>query len=244
MIDIHCHILPGVDDGAKSWDMATEMCRMAAADGITELVATPHASEEYAYDRPRLRDRLQQLQSRVGGALRLRLGCDFHLSYENIQNALARPEDFSIEGTRYLLVEFSDFAVPARFADALEKLRQAGLRLILTHPERHPVLQRKPDEVLPLVEAGCLVQVTANSLTGFWGEAAQKTALWLLERGAVHVLASDGHDPKHRPPLLSGGRDAVKGVCGEPVARALVEGNPRAILAGQPLPKLPAREVR
>lgn len=244
MIDIHCHILPGVDDGAKSWDMAAEMCRMAAADGVTDLVATPHANEEYAYDRPRLREMLQRLQSLAGGSPRLRLGCDFHLSYENVQCALARPEEFSIEGTRYLLVEFSDFAMPARFADALEKLRQAGLTLILTHPERHPALQRKPEEVLPLVEAGCVVQVTANSLTGFWGEAAQKAALWLLEREAVHVLASDGHDPKHRPPVLSPGREVVKGLYGAAVAQALVEGNPRAILAGLPLPKLPARASR
>lgn len=243
MIDIHCHILPGVDDGAQSWELAAEMCRLAAEDGVTDVVATPHANEEYAYDRSRLRQLLRQLQSRAG-APRLRLGCDFHLSYENVRNALARPEEFSIEGTRYLLVEFSDFAMPARFAEALEKLRQAGLTPILTHPERHPVLQRKPEEVLSLVETGCVVQVTANSLTGFWGAMAQKAALWLLEREAVHVLASDGHDPKHRPPLLSPGRKAVEELCGPQVAQALVEENPRAILAGQPLPKLPARAVR
>ncbi|MGH9670030.1 MAG: tyrosine-protein phosphatase [Terriglobales bacterium] len=244
MIDIHCHILPGVDDGAQSWEMAAEMCRMAAQDGVTDLVATPHANEEFAYDRPRLRELLKRLESLSGGKPRLRLGCDFHLSYENIQSALARPQEFSIEGTRYLLVEFSDFAMPARFADALEKLRQTGLTPILTHPERHPALQRKPDEVLPLVEAGCVVQVTANSLTGFWGEAARKAAVWLLEREAVHVLASDGHDPKHRPPLLSPGRTAVEELCGAKVAQALVDENPRAILAGQPLPKLPARASR
>lgn len=243
MIDIHCHILPGVDDGAQSWEMAVEMCRLAAEDGVTDVVATPHANDEYAYDRLRLRELLQQLQSRAGGVPRLRLGCDFHLSYENVQSALARPEGFSIEGTRYLLVEFSDFAMPARFADALEKLRQAGLTPILTHPERHPVLQRKPEEVLSLAETGCVVQVTANSLTGFWGEPARKAAVWLLEREAVHVLASDGHDPKHRPPLLSPGRKAVEELCGPQVAQALVEENPRAILAGQPLPKLPARAV-
>ncbi|MGH9649194.1 MAG: CpsB/CapC family capsule biosynthesis tyrosine phosphatase, partial [Terriglobales bacterium] len=143
MIDIHCHILPGVDDGAQSWEMAAEMCRMAAQDGVTDLVATPHANEEFAYDRPRLRELLKRLESLSGGKPRLRLGCDFHLSYENIQSALARPQEFSIEGTRYLLVEFSDFAMPARFTDALEKLRQAGLTPILTHPERHPALQRK-----------------------------------------------------------------------------------------------------
>ena len=244
MIDIHCHILPGVDDGAQSWEMAAEMCRMAAKDGVTDLVATPHANEEFAYDRSRLSEMLKRLESLSGGRPRLRLGCDFHLSYENIQSALARPQEFSIEGTRYLLVEFSDFAMPARFADALEKLRQAGLTPILTHPERHPALQRKPDEVLPLVEAGCVVQVTANSLTGFWGEAARKAAAWLLEREAVHVLASDGHDPKHRPPLLSAGRAAVEELCGAQVAEALVEENPRAILAGKALPKLPARASR
>ena len=207
-------------------------------------MATPHANEEYAYDRERLREMLQRLQSLAGEQPRLRLGCDFHLSYENLQAALARPQQFSIEGTRYLLVEFSDFTMPARFADALEKLRQAGLTPILTHPERHPAVQRKPDEVLPLLEKGCVVQLTANSLTGFWGEAAQKTALWLLERGAAHVLASDGHDPKYRPPLLSPGREAVQKLYVAQLAEVLVEGNPRAILAGQPLPKPPAKAGR
>src|SRR5262249_44567331 len=156
------------------------------------------------------------------------LGCDFHLSYENVQAALVHPEEFSIEGTHYLLVEFSDFVIPARFADVLEKLRQAGLTPILTHPERHPALQRQPEDVLPLVDSGCVVQVTANSLTGFWGEAARKAAMWLMERDAVHVLASDAHDPTRRPPQLSAGRRVVEDLYGTQVARALVEENPRA----------------
>ena len=118
MIDIHCHILPGVDDGAKSWDMAAEMCRLAAADGITDLVATPHANEEYAYDRPRLREMLQRLQSLAGGSPRMRLGCDFHLSYENIQAALAR-----FQWNRRKAAEFLNVS----YKTLLNKIRESGI---------------------------------------------------------------------------------------------------------------------
>src|ERR1700733_13718515 len=113
LIDIHCHVLPQVDDGAKSWDMAQEMCRMAAADGIEHIVATPHANERYAYDREALAAALERLRQLVGPAPKLTLGCDFHLSYENLQDALVRPQWYLIEDSRCLLVELSNYSIPA-----------------------------------------------------------------------------------------------------------------------------------
>jgi len=239
MVDIHCHILPQVDDGAKSWEIATEMCRMAAADGITHIIATPHANEEYAYNREEHTARLQELQNAVGERPVLGLGCDFHFSFDNVQDALKNPGRYSIGGTQYLLVEFSDFGVSRYLNDAIYHVRSQGIIPIVTHPERNRLLQHHPENVLAFVEQGCIVQVTASSYTGRWGSGARKAAEWLLAHDAVHVLATDAHDTEHRPPVLSAGRDAVAKIVGEDVARSLVEDNPAAIIAGQPLPYLP-----
>ena len=117
MFDIHCHILPEVDDGPKSWDIAVEMCRMAVADGITHAVATPHANNRYSYDRNYLKDLLAQLQARVGTSPQLSLGCDFHLSFENLERVLEQPHLYTIGETNYLLVELSNYGVPIQIAD-------------------------------------------------------------------------------------------------------------------------------
>ena len=239
MVDIHCHILAEVDDGPKSWDISREMCRMAAADGIEHIVATPHANDRYHYDRDYLSKLLDYLRQLTEGVPNLTLGCDFHLSYENLRDVLVRPEKYLIEGSRYLLVELSNYSVPVQVNDCFTQLADLGITPVLTHPERNPILQRTPERVLRWVEQGCAVQVTASVLTGSWGEGAWRTAEWLLKRDAVHVLATDAHDVKYRVPVLSGARDAVADVYGEDVARALVEDNPRAVISGQPLPYFP-----
>ncbi len=244
MVDIHCHILPEVDDGSDSWETSVEMCRMAAGDGITHTVATPHANDRYTYQRAEHAARLAKLQQAVGPAPALSLGCDFHFSYDNVQAALARPGEFAIGSSGYLLVEFSDFALPPFLQDALARLGMAGLRAIITHPERNQLLQREPEQVLKLAQQGCIIQVTGSSLTGHWGGKAQRMGRWLLERDAVHVLASDGHDVRHRPPVLSAGREAAAAICGADVARVLVEENPLAIVSNQPLPYFPQPLVK
>jgi protein-tyrosine phosphatase len=239
MIDIHSHILPEVDDGAKSWEMAQEMCRMAAADGIEHMVASPHANERYAYDREYLRDVLSRLAGLVGNSPRLSLGCDFHMSYENIQDALQRPHRYTIEDTPYLLVELSNYGIPAHLEESFTHLGDKGLRPVITHPERNPILQQTPQRVLQWVEMGCIVQVTASAITGGWGERAWRTAEWLLQREAVHVLATDAHDTKHRVPVLSAARKEIEENYSAELAKALVDDNPRAIVNGLPLPYSP-----
>jgi protein-tyrosine phosphatase len=239
VIDIHSHILAEVDDGPKSWDVAEEMCRMAAADGIEHIVATPHANDRYHYDREFLTRTLDYLRQRIGPTPSLSLGCDFHLSYENLQDVMRVPDRYTIEGSRYLLVELSNYSVPVQIEEHFSKLLEKGLTPVITHPERNPIVQRTPQRILQWVELGCVIQVTGSAVNGQWGEAAWRTAQWLLKRDAVHVLATDAHDTKHRPPLLSPARDAAADICGEDVARALVDGNPRAIISGQPLPYFP-----
>ena len=239
MIDIHSHILPEVDDGPKSWETSVEMCRMAAADGITHMVATPHANDRYHYDRKYLEQLAAHLQEQVGNSLEIRLGCDFHLSYENVQDALTHPARYVIQGTRYLLVEFSNFSIPQQISDSFAKLSDHGITVIITHPERNPILRDNPQRVAEWAEQGCIVQVTGSSLTGFWGQPSRRAAHWLLEHQSVHVLATDAHDPVKRIPILSTAREAAAEICGEDVAEAMVEGNPRAIIENQPLPYFP-----
>jgi protein-tyrosine phosphatase len=239
VVDIHSHILPEVDDGPKSVEISIAMCQMAAADGITHQVATPHANDRYHYDREYLKDLLADLQQKIGPTPQLSLGCDFHLSYDNLQDAYAHPDRYVIEGTRYLLVEFSNFSIPQNTSDTFLKLGDCGMTPIITHPERNPILRETPLRIMEWAEQGCVVQVTGSSLTGFWGERARRAAQWLLEHEAVHVLATDAHDTENRVPILSGARDAAAEICGDEIADALVEGNPRAILESQPLPFFP-----
>lgn len=239
MIDIHSHILPETDDGASSWEMAVEMCRMAAADGIQQMVATPHANDEFTFDRQKHQATLNKLQEMAGATPRLTLGCDFHLSYDNVAAALADAAPFVIGNTRYLLVEFSDFAFSRMQWEAMTRLQQVGLLPIITHPERNAMLARNPEQVVKMAEAGCIIQVTASALTGYWGDAPQRAAEWLLEMDAVHVVASDAHDPRRRPPILSQARAVIEEIADEDVALALVQDNPAAILAGEELPYFP-----
>jgi protein-tyrosine phosphatase len=240
MIDVHCHILPEVDDGPQSWDMAVEMCEIAVRDGITHIVATPHANRLFAYDRERHSQRLQQLRALAPDSLQFSLGCDFHFSYENVEDAIAHPDRYAISGANYLLIELSNYSIPPAMADNMSRLTsESGLKLILTHPERNPILQAQPQTVLEWIKVGCIVQVTASSLTGFWGKPARKTARWLMQHDAVHVLASDAHDSQNRPPILSEAVKVATGWASAEVARALVEENPRAIVTGQDLPYFP-----
>ena len=215
------------------------MCRAAAADGITHMVATPHANDRYHYDREYLKGLVVHLQELVGDAPQLSLGCDFHLSVDNVQDALANPTRYVIEGTRYLLVEFSNYGVPPQTSEYFFKLGSCGMTPIITHPERNPILRENPQQVVEWAEQGCVVQVTGSALTGFWGDRTRRAALWLLEHQAVHVLATDAHDTVKRVPILSTAREAVAEICGEEIARAMVEGNPRAIIANQMLPYFP-----
>ena len=239
MVDIHSHILPEVDDGPKSMDVCVAMCRMAAADGITHMVATPHANDRYHYNREFLQEILDRLQGLVGDSLKLSLGCDFHLSVDNLQDALANPERYAIAGTQYMLVELSNYSVPAQTTDSFLKLGDVGMTVVITHPERNPILRENLQRVVEWAEQGCIIQMTGSALTGFWGERTRRAAQWLLEHNSVQVLATDAHDTQKRVPILSTAREAAAEICGEEVAEALVTGNPQAIVDSQPLPYFP-----
>ena len=239
MIDIHCHPLPGVDDGAKSIEEAAEMCRMAAKDGVTHVVATPHCNYTYTFDPGHNRQLVRELQEKVGEQPKLLLGCDFHLSYDNIQNCLQDSKAYTINQTSYLLVELPDQFIADHFSRVYYDIQVAGLKPIITHPERNPLLQRKPDLLSYWVSIGCLVQVTAQSYTGQFGSRAHKYAEQLLDAGLIHFFASDSHGIKKRPPLLSPCYKKVTEEKGKEIADLLLEKNPEAVIHGLPLPPQP-----
>jgi protein-tyrosine phosphatase len=230
MIDLHCHILPGVDDGSPSWETTAEMCRMAAADGIRHIVATPHANERFFYNRSRYEGMLRKLNI-VGCGIKFSLGCDFHFSFDNIEDAVLHPRRYTVGDSPYLLVELSDFGSISAMREGLFRLASSGTKPIITHPERNLALLEAPDTVIELAKDGSLIQVTGNSLTGYWGARSQHMAELLLKKHVIHLVASDAHDTVMRPPLLSQAFDRVRRLAGQDVANALFVDNPSAIIS-------------
>jgi protein-tyrosine phosphatase len=236
MIDIHCHPLSGIDDGAETFEVSVAMCQMAAADGITHLVATPHCNYRYEFQPELNRKKVEELQAAVGDTPKLLLGCDFNLSYDNIRRLVEHSKDFTVNRTNYILVELGDQFIPEQFDQVFYEIEVAGLTPILTHPERNRVVRNKPELVYHWVTRGCLVQVTAQSYSGGFGSEAQRlTEMW-LDRNLIHFFASDAHDLKHRPPLLSPCNDKLVETKGKAVADLLLEKNPRSVIQGLPLP--------
>ena len=236
MIDIHSHILSGLDDGAREFEVSIEMANLAASSGTTDIVASPHANDRFRFDPSVVKRKIRELQDTVGDAIRIHYGCDFHLTAENVEEAVADPGKYSIDHNGYLLVEFSDFLVPPAMARIFDRMLSAGLRPIVTHPERNPLLRKRVSDLESWVQRGCLMQVTAQSLTGRFGNAAKSTGDELMRRGLVHFLASDGHDCVHRPPVLQEAWDYTAKRYGEERARLLMEDGPRAVLTGADVP--------
>jgi len=236
MVDIHSHILPDQDDGAPTFEEALSMVHMAAAAGTTDIVASPHANSRFAFDPMIVERKIAELQRAAGDAVRIHYGCDFHLTPENIEDAIAAPGKYSIDHQGYILVEFSDSMVPKKMDSVFARMLAAGLRPIVTHPERNPLLDKKLPELELWVQQGCLIQVTAQSFVGRFGRSAKSASGELMRRGLVHFLASDAHDGTHRPPLLDEAWRYTARHYGEETARLLLEDNPRAALTGADLP--------
>ena len=235
MVDIHSHVVWGLDDGARDVEQSLGMLRAAAENGTSDIVATPHSNAQYRYQAELLEERVQQLTAKTNGKPRIHKGCDLHLSFDNIDEVLQRPGKYSINGKQYLLVECPDFHIGKHMEGVLQQLVGNGIVPIVTHPERNPVLQNKLSRVEEWVELGCLVQVTALSISGGFGRTACSAASRLLARGLVHVVASDAHDPEHRHTRLNEAYGMVRSRYGEEEAAILFTHNPQAIIEGVPL---------
>lgn len=233
MIDIHTHVLFGLDDGAPDIEVSLEMLRLAGRTGTTDIVASPHANLEYRFDPDTIARHAAALNERNDSGVRLHLGCDFHLAFENIQDALRHPRKYTIAGGPYLLVEFSDLLILKTTSQIFADLLSAGMRPVITHPERNPLLQQRLPELREWVDMGCALQLTGQSLLGDFGERARKFSERLMAEGLAHVVASDAHDLKRRPPSLDRAFQHVASRWGQPEATRLFVDNPGAILRGQ-----------
>ncbi len=222
-----------MDDGAPTEDISLEMLRMAADSGTTDIVATPHSNGEFEYQPALIDERIRQLTEKTQGRPVIHRGCDLHLSFDNVMEALENPAKYSINGQRYMLVECSDLHIAATMGQVLDKLLNADLVPIVTHPERNPILRKETSRLEEWVNLGCLVQVTALSVMGGFGKDAAATAHHLLSKGMVHVIASDAHDPVYRHPRLDEAFAAVSDRYGDDVAQLLFIDNPGEIIRGQ-----------
>ncbi|HEX6899493.1 MAG TPA: CpsB/CapC family capsule biosynthesis tyrosine phosphatase [Thermoanaerobaculia bacterium] len=242
MIDMHCHILPGVDDGPRTLEEAVAMCRMAAADGCESMIATPHQrrGEWWNADREELAALAGALQGAVGPGFRVLLGGEVHVDSGLLAEVEKLPEGGGIlplAGSRYLLIEFGAFGTAEEASHLVHELVVAGWRPIVAHPEFIPWLAADPELVARLVSLGAFTQVTAMSLTGDFGRRPQADCFALLNAGLVHFVASDSHGTRRRPPGLKRAYYIVAGRWGEPLARRLVADNPRAVVEDRPLPE-------
>jgi protein-tyrosine phosphatase len=236
MVDIHHHLLPGLDDGSSSFETSVAMAKIAVADGITHVVCTPHANGSYAFDPAVNAAKTDELRARLaaeGIPLTLGSGCDFHLSFDNVEHAKVDPARFSINGLGYLLVEVPDYGLPPGLTETFYELQLAGLTPVLTHPERNPTLQSNPARLRDWLRGGVLIQVTADSLTGHKGKQAQRMAHDLLEKRWVHFLATDAHNTTSRPPRMRDAHDLVADKYGATYAHSLCVINPLAVFLGK-----------
>jgi protein-tyrosine phosphatase len=234
MIDVHCHMLPGIDDGAHDLEMALQMARVAAADGITDVVCTPHIYPGmYDNDAAGIRAAVAALQARLdeaGIALRLSAGADAHLVPE-LGAGLESGRVPTLAGSRYLLLEPPHHVAPPRFEETVFALMAGGVVPVITHPERLTWVETHHDIFVRLAERGCWMQVTAGALTGRFGKRVSYWADRFVCEGRAHVLATDAHHPSRRPPLLAEARTAAEKLVGAEQATHMVLTRPAMILA-------------
>jgi len=239
MVDLHCHILPGLDDGPATMEESVAMAESAIADGITHIVATPHSSNEYFFDFIHVRQLRDELQAKVGNRLKIATGCDFHLNPENLGALRKDPRQYCINQRYFLLVEFNEYSIPPAMDQTLHEIQLAGVQPVITHPERNGILRAHSERLKKWARQGCFAQVTGGALTGGFGAGARQDALRWIGEGLIHFVSSDAHNTRSRPLRLQPAYDVIVDRFGQEKARALFLENPLAAFEGRELPHVP-----
>ncbi|MBI4469474.1 MAG: hypothetical protein HY650_09170 [Acidobacteria bacterium] len=239
MIDIHCHILPALDDGPRSLEESVRLLEMLRTEGVTLAVATTHVLD-HRYPSPtaaQIDEGLRAVREADGGKLEVVGGAEVRLT-PDILDLLDRPELF-VNGGRYMLVELPSTLIPVGTENLLFGLTSAGVKPIIAHPERNRMLLKHPERLREFVRMGCTGQLDAPCLMGSGGSELKRTALKWLGEGLVHFVASDAHRPGWRAPLLAEPYEVIRRELGEDLARAVLIDNPRAAVENQELSHIP-----
>jgi protein-tyrosine phosphatase len=244
MIDLHSHILHGVDDGAATLEDSVEMARSALADGVEALAATPHVRHDYPTSAALMERRLADLRDALAaGGVPLEVLPGGELDLEHMAGLTdGELRRFGLGGNPgFLLVEFPYAGWPLGLAERIFTLRTRGFRVVIAHPERSSEVQARPERLEPIVAAGALVQLTAASIDGRLGRRSREAAIELLERGLAHLVASDAHAPSIRQIGMRAAAESIEATVDGALARWLTADVPRAIVRGEPLPAPPSR---
>lgn len=235
-VDIHCHLVPGIDDGAKSYDDSLQMARLAVAEGIGTIIATPHQLGAFGENRGALiRARVTELQQRLDDEdipLRVLPGADVRIEVDLVKKIRDGDVLTLADRGKHVLLELPhELYFPLE--PVLDQLAKAGLVGILSHPERNQGLLQQWRLTANLVNHGCLMQVTSGSLVGSFGPRSQEMAEWMVAEGLVHFLATDAHGPKSRRPLIRRAYEHAATLAGPDLANQMTRDNPAAVACGK-----------
>ncbi|WP_373974920.1 hypothetical protein NT239_15000 [Chitinibacter sp. SCUT-21] len=239
MIDLHCHILPGIDDGPSNMESALSLAQLAVKNGINSAVLTPHIyparwnnqKQQLLCDieifKLHLASQKIVLDVHLGGEVRI--GDDILPLLEQDQI----PFLGAVDGMKVMLLEFPDKLIPVGSENLIRHFLNLGIRPLIAHPERNTIVQNQPDKVQTFLNLGCWLQVTAGSILNQFGHTARKTAEYLIENNWVHIIASDCHNVQYRPPNLKQAYDVIAKEHGADYADMLMIENPQQIIAGR-----------
>ncbi len=231
-IDVHCHILPLMDDGACDMEESLKMIAIANRDGISHLFATPHIADGlFPNDGPKIIASVEELKRHLPGGMELLYGADVRITPDLVRR-MESGEIPTLNGSGYILIEFPEFIVPPNIEDIIFSLRVRGTTPVITHPERHQRLMHDFAALAGLRERGAMCQITAMSITGEFGPEIRASSLAIIGRGLADIVATDAHNADTRPPVLSRAYGEVKRYFGEKTAKELFFENPGRILEG------------
>ncbi|HZS48613.1 MAG TPA: CpsB/CapC family capsule biosynthesis tyrosine phosphatase [Blastocatellia bacterium] len=241
MIDLHCHIMPGIDDGSTSIETTTQMLDLAVEDGFKGIVVTPHrfngVHEIHAVSK--LQETMEMTQSIAGDRLKLFLGCELRFTHDLIKNVFDTKLAPTINGGSYILVEFPTFVIPPNTEDVLFELQSGGVTPIIAHPERNRMISHNPSLFYRLVDKGAFGQINGGSVLGRFGTEAKRTSEILIKNGLGHFLSSDAHNMAGRKPKLTQAVQVVGQLIGAEAAHKMAYENPQAVVEDRPLPFIP-----